>query len=78
MPISPGGRLYSKEPCQGRVLLSNEVISIALSTEEKHSHSQDLFFKHLVQMTPKYDFCFHLHTHAEHSDAVHITLLEFV
>ena len=45
MPISPGGSLYSKEPCQGRVLLSNEVISIALSTEEKHSHSQDLFFK---------------------------------
>lgn len=48
VPISPGGSLYSKEPCQGRVLLSNEVISIALSTEEKHSYSQDLFFKYLV------------------------------
>lgn len=44
MPISPGGSLFSKEPCQGRVLLSSEVISIALSTEEKHSHSQLLFF----------------------------------
>lgn len=44
MPISPGASLYSKEPCQGRVLLSNEVISIALSTEgkKKHSHYQDL------------------------------------
>lgn len=31
------GSQYSKEPCQGRVLLSNEVISIALSTEETHS-----------------------------------------
>ena len=50
MPISPGGSLYSKEPCQGRVLLSNEVISVALSTEEERSHPRNLF----VQMMPKY------------------------
>lgn len=54
IPISPGGSLYSKEPCQGRVLHSNEVISIALSTEEKHSHSQPLFLKYRFQMIPKY------------------------
>lgn len=34
--ISPGGFLYSQEPCEGRVLHGNKVISIALSTREKH------------------------------------------
>lgn len=76
MPISPGGSLYSKEPCQGRVLLSNEVISIALSTGEKHSHSQDLFFKYLVQMIPKYMIVVITYICIEYSDSIYITLLK--
>ena len=47
MPISPGGSLYSKEPCQARVLLSNEVISIALSTEE-NTHILKIYFLNTV------------------------------
>lgn len=79
MPISPGGSLYSKEPCQGRVLLSNEVISIALSTEEKHSHSQDLFFKYRVQIIPKYMvFVITFICMLNITDAIHITLFALV
>lgn len=54
MPISPGGSLYSKEPCQGRVLLSNEVISITLSTEEKHSHILNIYLFSSFKNIPKY------------------------
>lgn len=47
MPISPGESLYSKEPCQGRVHLSNEVISIGLSTE-KNIHILKIYFLNTV------------------------------
>lgn len=80
MPISPGGSLYSKEPCQGRVLLSNEVISIALSTEEKHSYSLDLFsfFKHSVQMTQNYMIFVFTHIFTRINRHVYISSFQLV
>lgn len=79
IPISPGGSLYSKEPCQGRVLHSNEVISIALSTEEKHSHSQHLFFKYRFEVIPKYKiFVVTYICNGIYTDTIYITLFGLI